>query len=940
MRKRKAPIDNAFQLSLMQELFGNDVENSSEIEEVFIMPEIIEPPKKFVYEHAVKENVLEQYPWLRDHQGEDCAKIEKRFYIEEEKGIQVTNGTGVGKTFLGLAVANRRYYNKKRNILIVVPTDKKATDWIGDNNKMFDTEARQIMSTTSIPLMENGQPGIVVTTYANFYQNEELNKYTWDLIIYDESHKLMENGQKKDTVYLQKHREIANLPNYYKKTVVKDNMEIFQDMEVEQRYKLLKEFTSKTKVLFLSASPFAYHHNLLIGDGCLWNIRENYKMDADHDLWNSDGGRGYNEPGQEESFFIENLGFRMRYNKCTVPDSGVDIPLMERNFLERQLKIGSIIGRQINVDKDYSREFIIIDSEVGEKIDQGLSVFSEKEFGMTFPILKKVADDHINWLYKNQLLEGIKAKLAPQRIKKHLDLGRKVVLFHDYNNSLPSHPFRFDHYLQMEFKKVEVTDDNAKINRLYLDNYEKDILREEIELFKETYPELDQMEVAAHLSNPIEEMKKHFKDRCVFFNGTVPKKKRSKNKDNFQDDLSGVDIICVQRQAGKEGIDLHDTTGVYQRVMLDLGLPRRPTDSIQCEGRTYRDGVMTDAIWEYLTIQTIFERTTFANDISERASTAENLAMGNKARNLKQAFKEGYTNADEKSPSLEQGVGGKEQDKQDNSLSEYEKSIALYYTNLKRTSKNKSLEGIDYYATPEPLGFKMVEWADIRPNENVLEPSCGHGAIARFFPGISKNIIVEKSRELMSKALLNIDEVLPDNVFEMDFLQFSDGMKAHNILMNPPFGHAGKDAVIHLEKALLKHSLFYLNSSVNRKGRIIAILPDTKNVNKFVDKLLSDEYWEEVPKEDDYIRTRKKMLHKNIKLSAEILLPSCTFNRAGTSVMCKVLVFDLINDFNQHKAFKKIDLRDIDKVENLFLEIENIQIPTFVPYNEDDYFED
>ena len=60
MRKRKAPIDNAFQLSLMQELFGNDVETSSEIEEVFIMPEIIEPPKKFVYEHAIKENVLKQ----------------------------------------------------------------------------------------------------------------------------------------------------------------------------------------------------------------------------------------------------------------------------------------------------------------------------------------------------------------------------------------------------------------------------------------------------------------------------------------------------------------------------------------------------------------------------------------------------------------------------------------------------------------------------------------------------------------------------------------------------------------------------------------------------------------------------------------------------------------------------------------------------------------
>ena len=939
MRKRKVPIDMTFQLSLMNELFGN--ETSQEIEEVFVIPEIeiIEPPKRFVYEHAIKENVLEQYPWLREHQAEDCATIEKRFYIDKEKGIQCTNGTGVGKTLLGLAVANRRFYNKKRNVLIVVPTDKKARDWVEDNNKRFDTELRQVESITSLPLMENGQPGMIVLTYSNYYQNEELEKYTWDLIIYDESHKLMENGQKKDTVYLQKHRKIANLPNYYKETVVKDNIELFLDMEVEKRDQLLKEFTSKTKVLFLSASPFAYHHNLRIGDGCLWNMEQNYSMNTANDLYNSYLS-DYNDGSREDQFLMENLGYRMRYNKCTVPESGVDVPMMERNFFEKQLKLGSIIGRQINVDKDYSREFIIIDSEVGEKIDKGLSIISDKNFSKTYPNLKKVIDHHISWLYKNQLLEGIKAKLAPNRIRKHLDLGRKVVLFHDYNNSIPMHPFRYEHYLLKDYDLIKNSSkENDSFKELYFSNDELNLLEQEINLFNETYPELYNMEVAAHLSNPIEEIKKHFPDRAVFFNGTIGKTKRSKNKDAFQDDLSGIDIICVQRQAGKEGIDLHDKTGVYQRVMMDLGLPRRPTDSIQCEGRTYRDGLMSNSIWEYLTIQTIFERNTFANDISSRASTAENLAMGNKARNLAQAFKEGYSNADELEPSLEQGTGGKEKDRQENNMSEFEKSIALYYTNQKKTSKNKSKEGIDYFATPEPLGFKMVEWADIRHNEVALEPSCGHGAIARFFPGISKNYVVEKSRELLSKARLNIDNVDDDNFIEGDFMESSDMIKANSILMNPPFGHAGKDAILHLDRALNKHTRYYLNNP-NKKGRVICIVPDTSNVDKYVNKLTSDEYWEEVPKEDDYIRSRKKLLHKNIKFSAEILLPSCTFNRAGTSVVCKVLIFDLVNNYNQYKPFKSINLRDIDKVENLFLELENIQIPTYVPYNEDEYFED
>ena len=71
--------------------------------------------------------------------------------------------------------------------------------------------------------------------------------------------------------------------------------------------------------------------------------------------------------------------------------------------------------------------------------------------------------------------------------------------------------------------------------------------------------------------------------------------------------------------------------------MIDLGLPRRPTDSIQCEGRTYRDGLKSNTIWEYLIINTIFERSTFAQQISERASTAKktNGAILTKLRLIK-----------------------------------------------------------------------------------------------------------------------------------------------------------------------------------------------------------------------------------------------------------------------------------------------------------------
>lgn len=920
MAKRKIPIQNAFQLSM----FDMDLFETTIVPETDIIDEMIyeedksEPlPKEFVFQWASKENAWEQYNWLREHQAEDTAKIEKRLIIENHKGIQVTNGTGVGKSFLALSVANRFFYNNKRNILIVVPTDKKVRDWVEDNNRKFDTIARQISGISDLPRECEDYVGIVVCTYANFYQNKELDNVTWDLIIYDESHRLMENGQQKDTVYMKKHRQLAGLPNHFKKTVVYDNMEYFKNLSVPSREKLLKEYTDKTKVLFLSASPFAYRECLVIGDGSLWNIRESYEMESYDDLYASDNsGSGYNSGGRYENFFIENFGYRMKYNKLTKPDAEVNVALMERNFFEKQVKLGSITGRQIQVDKDYSREFKILNSDIGNKIDEGLSILESNEFAKEYEYLGQVTDQWITWLYKNQLLEAIKAKLAVPRIKKHIKLGRKVVVFHDYKNAEPYHPFQFE---------AEAILDSMGEARHAIDYTALD---RDIEKFKKEYPQLYYMDFANDLVKIEEHFTEHFGDEVVFFNGSIGKAKRSKLKDAFQDDLSGVNIIVVQRQAGKEGIDLHDKTGVYQRVMIDLGLPRRPTDAIQCEGRTYRDGLKSNTLWEYLIINTIFERSTFAQKISERASTAENLAIGNKARNLKFAFKQGYEDADEDDPHLEQGVGGKEKDHAENTMTDFERALTLYYANGKKTSKNKAQEGIDYYATPEPLGLKMVEWADIRSGQRVLEPSAGHGAIARFLPGHSNNYAIEPSRELVSKLRLNCDEVNQDNIYQDTFENYNNSNKFHSIIMNPPFGKAGKVAVEHLEKALIEHTYAYIGRHSSFRSRVIALVPDTPNVDKFINKITTEEYYKS---EDRYPNHKRRAVHDHIKLSAEILLPTCTFNRAGTSVMCKILIFDTINDFNEHVTFQQYNFRDVNKVEDFFNEIENLHIPTFVP---------
>jgi superfamily II DNA or RNA helicase len=134
------------------------------------------------------ENIKSMLPKLFSTQHEDVATAEKRF--TEGKGFLFTNGTGTGKTFVGLGIAYRFHSNNKSDILIVVPTDKKCIDWI-DEGKTLGLRISKLESTN-----DSGH-GISVTTYANFYQNKSLKRRNFNLIIYDESHYLNHLQRKK-----------------------------------------------------------------------------------------------------------------------------------------------------------------------------------------------------------------------------------------------------------------------------------------------------------------------------------------------------------------------------------------------------------------------------------------------------------------------------------------------------------------------------------------------------------------------------------------------------------------------------------------------------------------------------------------------------------------------------------------------------------------------
>jgi hypothetical protein len=239
---------------------------------------------------------------------------------------------------------------------------------------------------------------------------------------------------------------------------------------------------------------------------------------------------------------------------------------------------------------------------------------------------------------------------------------------------------------------------------------------------------------SATSSRPKETITQAFGDRAREYNGTVSNKLRQEAKLLFNTDGSGVDVLVVQSAAGEAGISLHDVTGTHQRALINLGMPTRPVTTLQQEGRIRRVGSVSDAIFRYYTIDTAWERGAFAQRIAERSGTVENLALGNEARSIRESFIDAYTEADQYPVGMEgEGKGGKERDRSVALTSPFDQAKTHYYGRSKNTRRRSQRQGVDFFATPEPLGFKMAAWAGVREYERVLEPSAGDGAIARYF---------------------------------------------------------------------------------------------------------------------------------------------------------------------------------------------------------------
>lgn len=851
---------------------------------------------------ADKASIDAALPLLLPEQRGDVLKIEQRHQVAT--GVLSTNGTGTGKTATGLGAAKRFYNAGKKNIAIVVPTDKVASDWVKFAG-MMDMPLRQLSG-----IDDAGGSGPIVTTYANFGQNDALYSRQWDLIIPDESHYLSSNANGDSTAALDKLRGLTGHPEGFQHWLIGNNKALHEEMTAENAIlakmntsqngyqaqeqkvsKLLKQWNAirepaqkewqqrwteqrdLPKVVFLSATPFAYVKNTDYAEGYLFH----HTPPAERYTENSTGG--YNSANDRERFYMEHFGYRMRYNKLTQPEAGVNTELMEQNFNQWLKDTGALFGRRLDVPFDYDRRFQLIDDAAGKKLDDALRFLNEAENGIYRPIYDEVMRT-FDYQRRMFLLESMKARAAVPVIREHLKLGRKVVVFHDYNQGGGFSPFA---EALTEMKDLDMRSTASELFQR--------------PMFRINFSGLD---------SAINTIKKAFPN-VLLFNGTVSKGKRRQNADFFNADNSGKNLILVQSDAGREGVSLHDTTGKHQRVEINLGMPTRPVAATQIEGRIYRTGQASDAIFRYMTTGTSWEASTFASKIAERAATAENLALGEEARGLKQSFIDAYNEAEPMQASREDGKGGKERDQAlSQNITPFDKAKTFYWAQQKNTKRRDQREGQDYFATPEPVGLKMVEWANIKPGDKVLEPSAGHGAIARFFPAQSDVTMVEPSYDLSQRAALANGTA---RIINGRFEDLSRANKFDAIVMNPPFGTGGKTAYEHLAKAA-KH--------LRQGGRLVALVPRGGISERRFDQFFGGDE------------------AKGLDLVARIKMPWVTFERAGTKVATEVLVFERHDKSDGSIIPVRPDLSSAQTINELFDRIEGLTLPERQPLTADE----
>ena len=161
-----------------------------------------------------------------------------------------------------------------------------------------------------------------------------------------------------------------------------------------------------------------------------------------------------------------------------------------------------------------------------------------------------------------------------------------------------------------------------------------------------------------------------------------------------------------------------------------------------------------------------------------------------------------------------------------------------------------------FFETPKEIAEKIVQLAEIKENDCILEPSAGLGSIVNEILRIHSPVYAIEIQDENRKELEKIDGI---KIIARDFLHYEySGLKFDKIIMNPPFtGGQDADHILHAYELLANG------------GRIISIVPSTTP-------------------------TKEQKKYKELqKLISEVIdLPECSFEESGTKVNTKIIIIN------------------------------------------------
>ena len=782
------------------------------------------------------DNIRESLPFLLPQQQEDVLKAETQFFSQSHKsrkygngkGIMFTNGTGTGKTYTGLGIVKRFVKQGKGRILIVTAQDKKIKDWIRDASNL-GIEATQLKDTK-----DKGK-GVVVTQFANMYQNRALLEEEWDLIVYDESHKLMESKDGRLTARAVMHHMLSNrdieqavrrhlrdhelfkkeyelrdeleyLNELYGKNLKElsqedrdnfdkfggidgikrridsinselDTIKVQQDNLVKQTLKdenaleKAKKSVDNTKVVFLSASPFNTAKNLDYVESYIfsYNPEASNEFDGERlpsELREGDRNNFVLEKFPSSHFKLGNGSVQMRSEQqITNPEQSSQ---EEVDFSESLQDLGTLSGRTLDSEWDYSRQFPRFNFSQAETFNRMYDALQRGKYAPLMQYFKIFTEYNLYTEY----FEAIKTSLSLDRIRQHVELGRKVVVFHrrrsnstkggfvgtpvndsiaeaqiqeqDHRKLMEEFEIEFADYLAWE-KEANLDFANYQITEAFATDEEKAQYQEDLKKWRKKVEEAKLKGTKKVPDRPTMKTK-----TVVTFNGSLNEKEKRENADAFNNPNSDAKVIVVQVASGKEGVDLHDTTGKFQRAEINLYLPESPIEFIQAEGRIYRIGNKSNAIFEYPLLGIDLELAAFAMKINGRAQTSENLALGKQSRGLRDSISRAALSSRPIPVSNQQGIGGKQLDsKQEQKKEDFDDAIRNY-----DEWRDKQSDILEDKQVPDPIGERMTVWAMPEGGDTVLVPFAGEGSVARYVDTKARLVAYEPSMAKYSRLAM------------------------------------------------------------------------------------------------------------------------------------------------------------------------------------------